>query len=222
MRRCAVQRLKSVMVLLAVCTLAGCASIVSNTDSTTYVETVPEKCKCTLHGQDFQRVIYTPDSISLPAKAAPLTIMCEADNYQSTSAVLDTKADGWIIGNILFGGIVGAVVDAGRGAGQKYPAKFTLQLDPVYFASEKERDDYYTLRVQLAKTGFEEKKHSIVRRYSNDSQDSARERLLAALEKDENAELLRLETNRLHSVIGPQPEAATHVAQQTSPQTSGN
>ena len=203
------KRLIRLLALVVVVALAGCASIVSDTDSTTYVETVPEKCKCTLHGQDFKRVIYTPDSINLPSEAAPLTIMCEADNYQTASVIMDTKADGWIVGNILFGGIIGAVVDAGRGAGEKYPTKFTVQLDPVYFSSEKERDDYYILRKEITKEQFETKRKSIERKYGNESQSSARKRNLDALSKEESEEMVRLETNRLHSVIGtPPPPAA--------------
>mgnify|MGYP001010576331 FL=1 len=95
---------------------AGCASVVSKTDSTTYLETDPEKARCVLHGQDFKRVVTTPDSIQLPSAAAPITVACEAEGYKTATAVLDTKSDGWIWGNILLGGVIGAVVDGARGA----------------------------------------------------------------------------------------------------------
>jgi|GEM_PF-338611 len=207
------KRLFCFLALAAMVALAGCASIISDTESTTYVETIPEKCRCTLHGQDFQRVIITPGSINLPAEAAPLTVMCEADNYQTTSVVMDTKMDGWVFGNILFGGVIGAVVDAGRGAGQKYPPKLTVQLDPVYFASEMKRDDYYAMRVKVAKDQFEAERKRIERRYKQDSQRSARERKLDALDIEESEVLVRLETNRINSIIGTPPplqELAEH------------
>jgi len=47
--------------------LSGCASIVSESESTTYIETDPETARCELHGQDFKRVVTTPTSIHLPA-----------------------------------------------------------------------------------------------------------------------------------------------------------
>lgn len=207
------RRLFCLLAMAALVGLAGCASIVSDNDSTTYIETIPEKCRCTLHGQDFKRVVFTPDSINLPSDAAPLTVMCEADNYQATSVELDTKMDGWVFGNILFGGVIGAVVDAGRGAGQKYPPKLTVQLDPVYFASEMKRDDYYAMRVKVAKDQFEAERKRIERRYRDDSQRSAKERKLTALDKEESEVMVRLETNRINSVIGTPPppqELAEH------------
>ncbi|MBF0269945.1 MAG: hypothetical protein HQL44_15275 [Alphaproteobacteria bacterium] len=123
--------------------LPGCASIVSDNNSGTYIETDPEKARCELHGQDFTRVVETPNSVMLPSSAAPVTIACKANGYKNTTAVLDTKLDGWIFGNLLFGGIIGVAVDAARGAGQKFPPRFSLVLEPERFSSLGERDQYY-------------------------------------------------------------------------------
>lgn len=126
--------------------LSGCASIVSDNDSTTYVETFPEEAKCELHGQDFTRVVHTPDSIQLPAEAAPVTVACEAPGYRTTTAELDTSMDGWIVGNAIFGGIIGVVIDAARGAGQTYPSKVQVVLEPERFADRAARDEWYDRR----------------------------------------------------------------------------
>jgi hypothetical protein len=48
---------------------------------------------------------------------------------------MDTKSDGWIWGNIILGGVVGAVIDGARGAGFKYPPKFVVILEPEEFAN---------------------------------------------------------------------------------------
>lgn len=137
---------KNIPALLLLFPLANCASIVSENESVTYIETDPENARCELHGQDFKRVIHTPDSMQLPAEAAPITVACSAENYRTTSETLDTSADGWIVGNILFGGIIGIAIDAARGAGEKYPPKFSLILDPKEFSTEDERDAYYSKR----------------------------------------------------------------------------
>lgn len=126
--------------------LASCASIVSDNDSTTYIQTEPETARCELHGQDFVRVVNTPDSIQLPAEAAPITIACKAEGYKTTTANLDTSMDGWIVGNLLFGRVIGLAVDAARGAGQKYPAQVMVALEPEAFDSIAHRDRWYDER----------------------------------------------------------------------------
>jgi PBP1b-binding outer membrane lipoprotein LpoB len=50
-------RISSILALALV--LPGCASIVSDNNSGTYIETDPEKARCELHGQDFKRVVDT-------------------------------------------------------------------------------------------------------------------------------------------------------------------
>ena len=131
--------------VLALATQA-CASVVSDDKSTTYIETDPENARCELHGQDFKRVINTPNSISLPAEAAPITIACKAPGYATTTEPLDTKIDGWIFGNILLGGGIGILVDLARGAGQKYPPRVTVILQPENFASISARDEWFDSR----------------------------------------------------------------------------
>jgi hypothetical protein len=135
-----------VSVLSLLC--ASCASIVSSNESTTYIETFPEDARCELHGQDFSRVITTPGSVHLPSEAAPVTVSCKKEDYFTTAQTLDTSMDGWIFGNLLFGGIIGGVVDIARGAGQKFPPKFSMVLDPKSFDTAAERDEYYDKRVE--------------------------------------------------------------------------
>ena len=141
-----VAKLTAIAFIMTSHVLIGCASIVSETDSTTYIETEPEKARCELHGQDFRRVIDTPASVHLDADAAPVTVSCKADGYRETAEVLDTSMDGWILGNIIFGGIIGVAVDAARGAGQKFPPRFMVILDPLGFPTIGERDDWYDRR----------------------------------------------------------------------------
>jgi hypothetical protein len=46
-------------------------------------------------------------------------------------------------GNILFGGLIGVVVDAASGATHEYPPLVTITLVPELFASIAERDAFY-------------------------------------------------------------------------------
>jgi hypothetical protein len=170
---------------------------VSKTDSTTYIETNPEKARCVLHGQDFKRVVNTPDSIALPAGAAPITVSCAADGYRPATAVLDTKIDGWIFGNIIFGGLIGLAMDAARGAGFKYPPKFSIVLEPEEFKSLAERDAWYDARLAETRTRWDAAiKKALDGCPSNNEDKSTCERRAAAAEKNRDEELAELEARR--------------------------
>lgn len=191
-----VRKLRKIQLALIICSLAsGCASIVSTTDSTTYIETDPPKARCVLHGQDFKRVLETPNSISLPSKAAPITIVCEAEGYKTTTAVLNTRMDGWIIGNIIFGGVIGAVVDGARGAGFKYPPQFSMVLEPEEFASVAARDAWYDTIVTDLKEKWVKEIKMRRAKCTNDDKTGCDSSVKAA-EKLRDKELAILETRR--------------------------
>ncbi len=132
--------------------LSGCASIVSDNETDVYVATEPEAARCELHGDDFSRVINTSGSLIIPSDAAPVTIACNAEGYRTTTGELDTSADGWMAGNIIFGilgGGIGLIVDAARGAGMMYPPNITIVLEPESFASLAARDEWYDNRRRI-------------------------------------------------------------------------
>jgi len=187
--------------VLSVTSLTGCASIVSDNDSTTYIQTMPEKARCTLHGQDFKRVVETPDSVHLPAEAAPIVVSCESEGYRTASATLDTEMDGWILGNIIFGGVVGAVIDASRGAGMEYPPQFMVSLDPIAFDTIAKRDEYYDAKISAATELYDRQINKAERRWTSEADQSRLERIIAKLEEDKSAEIKRLEENRVASVV---------------------
>lgn len=179
----------------------GCASIVSDDDSTTYIETNPEKARCVLHGQDFQRVIETPDTVPLPSEAAPVTVACKADGYKETAEVLDTSMDGWILGNIIFGGIVGAAVDAARGAGQKFPPRFMVVLEPSTFSTGGARDDWYDRRRRVVVEKWERTISQAEGQCPDDTVDEACEVQVKDLKVKRDAELKQLETRRGRALV---------------------
>lgn len=193
-------RSRLLICLLAPLLAGACASIVSDNESTTYIETDPQSARCVLHGQDFERVVQTPESILLPANAAPITLACEAEGYRTTSAELDTKMDGWILGNVIFGGIVGIVIDAARGAGQKYPSKITVVLEPEQFPTAAKRDEWYDRQREAT----EEKWDKIISRLKagctslnqRECDDNA-----GRARKQRDAELKELENRRLAAAV---------------------
>jgi uncharacterized protein YceK len=195
--------LKKLIPVLALTALTGgCASIVSDDDSTTYIETIPEKARCELHGQDFTRVVNTPTSLSLPSNAAPITVACKTEGYRNTIKELDTSIDGWILGNLIFGGIIGVAIDAARGAGMKYPPRITIILEPESFPSAKARDDWFGIRRAEITKRFDEAVKSA--KYSCDSQGPATRDCSDDIEKIETLraeELRKLEERRQRAGI---------------------
>lgn len=195
---------KTLPVLVLALATQACASVVSDDKSTTYIETDPENARCELHGQDFKRIINTPNSISLPAEAAPLTIACKAAGYATTTENLDTKADGWIFGNILLGGIVGIAIDAARGAGQKYPPRVTVILQPETFTSSSVRDEWFDSRKTTIEK-FWEKQIAAARNCPgrNDSSPSAScDSAISEAKARRDEEIKQLEEKRARARVG--------------------
>ncbi len=180
--------------------LSACASIVSDNDTTTHLQTEPEVARCELRGKDLDRVVHTPHSVNLPASAAPITVACKADGYRTATAELDTSMDGWIFGNILLGGVVGIAVDLVRGAGQKFPPQLTVILEPEQFASPAARDEWFNGR----KKKIDEKWDEVVKEIKTSCADEV-SGCEGALEKAENQrakELEQVEERRLGARVG--------------------
>ncbi len=177
---------------------SGCASIVSDNESTTYIETIPEKARCELHGQDFIRVVATPNSIHLPANAAPITIACAAEGHRNTTEPLDTEADGWILGNIIFGGLVGVVIDAARGAGQKFPDRVTVFLEPELFATAQSRDEWFDRRRKSLQAVWDER---VRRAQAQCSDETTCGSGVTTIFSERDKELAQLEERRLRARV---------------------
>ena len=180
--------------------LSACASIVSDDDTITHIQTEPEVARCELLGQDLKRVIRTPHSIELPSSAAPVTVICEAKGYRKTTAKLDTSMDGWIFGNILIGGGIGIIIDAVRGAGQRYPKEITLILEPERFATVEERDKWFDRR----KAAMDEEWNKVLEAIKKDCADGFGDcdQGVEDAEKQRAEELQQLELRRLKVPIG--------------------
>jgi hypothetical protein len=184
---------------------AACASIVSDDDTTTYIATEPENARCELQGDGFNRVVNTPASLSLPSDAAPITVVCGAEGFRQTSKDMDTSADGWILGNLIFGGLVGVAIDAARGAGQKFPAELTVVLEPESFESLAARDAWYDTRGRE----IDEEWDGVLKTIDNECNRNMKE--LCAEKKDDAEktraeELEALEQRRSTAVVG-EPDA---------------
>jgi hypothetical protein len=70
-------------------------------------------------------------SIHIDKSKNDLTITCTKQGYQTATISQSPKFQGTTFGNIIAGGIIGAVVDASSGANYEYPAQVNVTLAPV-------------------------------------------------------------------------------------------
>ena len=109
------------LTVLGIFLLSGCASIVG--DSSQVVSLDTPNCpgaKCTAsNSQGTYFVNKTPGTISINKAYSDLTVTCEK-NGKSATSMHKSSANVATYGNILLGGIPGALVDGGSGKGYDY------------------------------------------------------------------------------------------------------
>ncbi|MFH0888176.1 MAG: hypothetical protein V1871_03095 [Planctomycetota bacterium] len=123
-----------IMAILSVVLFIGCASIVSGTSQKVTFNSVPSGAKVIT---DTGLTLITPSTATLP-KGKSISVRCEQEGYESQTQVIGTSFNGWFIGNLLFGGLIGMIIDAADGA------MMNLDKDNVNFfltPKEKRKDD---------------------------------------------------------------------------------
>src|SRR4051812_13486215 len=108
----------SVALLIA---LPSCASIVSGTTQTVSVDTMPQGATCKLVRDGVNvGMVQTPGTAIVKRGSPEIKADCEKDGYQTASVTKSPGMNGWFVGNIIFGGIIGVIVDAADGAVYSY------------------------------------------------------------------------------------------------------
>ncbi|KUJ83028.1 hypothetical protein AWR36_010840 [Microbulbifer flavimaris] len=122
---------------IAALTLAsGCASILSDSKYPVTIASTPSGANFSVvneAGLDVHSGV-TPDTITLDASdgffsSATYTVNYQMAGYNEQSFQLKAGMDGWYIGNILLGGLIGMlIVDPATGAMWKLPATAHVSL----------------------------------------------------------------------------------------------
>ena len=116
--------------ILAIVFLAGgCASVVGDQTQPISVDTPGcPKANCRLtNSQGTYFVKSTPETVVINKAYSDLTMTCEKDGKTATSVHM-SQANVATFGNILLGGIPGALIDGGSGAGYDYPGYIVNDL----------------------------------------------------------------------------------------------
>lgn len=92
--------------------LSGCASIISGTKQEVSVNSVPSGANVKINGMNRGQ---TPIVLDLKRMKSH-TVRIEMDGYQPYDLALSKGVNGWVLGNVIFGGLIGLVIDAVDGA----------------------------------------------------------------------------------------------------------
>ena len=115
-------KIKIILLILSFLFLSNCASIMSDSVQAISVDTPNCRgAKCTLNNSNGVYFVQsTPGTVSVEKAYGDLTVTCEKDGQTFTSTH-QSKANVATYGNILLGGIPGALIDGGSGKGYDYP-----------------------------------------------------------------------------------------------------
>jgi len=110
--------MKSGMVGVLLATLlvgSGCATVVNGRTQKIGVSSTPTGATVLI---DNQQQVFTPAAVDL-ARDQSHTFHFTKEGYQDDSFVITSGTSGWVLGNILLGGLVGGVVDFATGSARK-------------------------------------------------------------------------------------------------------
>lgn len=119
---------------MALAGLTGCASIVSGTNQVVSVETrLPsgklDGATCKLQNEKGVYYVTTPGTVTVHRAYGDINVTCDKAGMAPTTASFKSSTKGMLAGNLLFGGVIGAGVDAASGAAFDYPALLQIMMN---------------------------------------------------------------------------------------------
>lgn len=113
-------------IILASSLMTGCASIVNGSNQVVSVEAIHNGqqvtgATCQLVNPKGTFYVTTPGTVTIHRAYDDLNVKCDKEGLQPGMVAAKSSTKGMAFGNILFGGFIGAAVDAGSGAAYDYP-----------------------------------------------------------------------------------------------------
>ncbi|MBV9570723.1 MAG: hypothetical protein JO056_05735 [Alphaproteobacteria bacterium] len=109
--------------------LSGCATIVDGTTQSVSVTTTPEGgASCALTNSQGTWYVTSPGSTTVHKTKTDLDVTCNKAGYKAGHVMAVSHFTGKTAGNLIFGGLVGAGVDAASGANFHYDPVITVPL----------------------------------------------------------------------------------------------
>jgi hypothetical protein len=126
-----IKRAAATIVVLGASLLTGCASIVNGSNQVVSVEARNKGqhvtgATCQLNNGKGTYFVTTPGTVTVHRAYDDMNVKCEKDSLQPGLATVKSNTKAMAFGNILFGGFIGAAVDAGTGAAYDYPTLISV------------------------------------------------------------------------------------------------
>ena len=116
--------------------VTGCASIVSGSNQVISVESLHQGkqvtgATCQLNNGKGTFYVTTPGTVTVSRAYDNMNVKCEKEGLPTGMTTVKSNTKGMAFGNILFGGFIGAAVDAGTGAAYDYPTLITVMMGEI-------------------------------------------------------------------------------------------
>lgn len=120
------------VVAAAAIQVTGCASIIKGSTAAINVTSPPVTgANCMLSSSQGNWQVTTPASVTVERSKEDIQVRCTKEGYQDATAIIPSNFEGWTVGNLVFGGIIGVGVDAATGAMNDYPNAFQVPMTPL-------------------------------------------------------------------------------------------
>lgn len=115
-------KLQAFVIAFAIALTTGCATIIHGTTQTVDFRSDPSGANITIDGKEFGQ---TPKSIPLYRKGrlkgessmkTSYAVQISMEGYEPYEVEVKRTLDGWLFGNIIFGGIIGIIIDSSNGS----------------------------------------------------------------------------------------------------------
>jgi len=117
--------------------LTGCASVTHGTTQNVKFETlspegkVIDGARCRVSNDRNDAVVRSGQTLPVRRSGENLSIECTQAGLPPARGQAISRANVGMVGNVMIGGVVGAVIDAGTGAGFNYPSWIRLMFGEV-------------------------------------------------------------------------------------------
>jgi len=132
-------KLKNKLTFLLVCSsmsllLGGCATITGNSMQQVCVDVRDQNnnpvkgAQCKLSNDKGTWFVRSPDTVMVHKSSSNLNIIAQKDGYDPATTSVPSKVGAGMFGNIIFGGVIGAVVDHSKGTAYNYPNNVSVTM----------------------------------------------------------------------------------------------
>jgi hypothetical protein len=117
--------LKGAVILCCIKFAVGCATIIHGTGQNIQVNSDPDEAEIWIDGANYGN---TPSRVFLSRKN-DYYLVIKKEGFEDSATKIKRETSGWLLGNIVFGGLIGCGIDfSSGGAYDLHPDKFLVNL----------------------------------------------------------------------------------------------